>query len=279
MQQPALPTWRPFLFPALVAGLAVVWIPLAVVCWLNGGTAARVLLALFAGAVLLAGLAWYGAASWAWRRGRAPAQSCRRPVGLFLFGWLLCLGSAVASGFSGGGADTTATPSPETPAATPPSKLFPKGPVRFLSDMEEFDIQPGAWPFAKNGFLNGDRIINVGGKRSPNGLSMHPPVAPAYASVKYRLGKEAARFKAVVAINDSTNWCWSPATFRVRGDGRELWASREIAHNHARSQECAVDVAGVDVLELRVQVANGNQGVEAVWVEPRLLQKAGAEEK
>jgi hypothetical protein len=279
MQQLVLPTWRSFLFPALVAALAAVWVPLAVVCWLSGGTAARVLLAVFAGAVFLAGLAWYGAASWAWRRGRRPTQSCRQPVGLFLFGWLLCLGSAVASGFSGGGADTADTPSPETQAAAPPSKLFPKEPVRYLSDLEEIYVQPGAWPFAKNGFLNGDRVINVGGKRSPNGLSMHPPAAPAYASVKYRLGKEAVRLKAVVAINDSTNWCFSPATFRVLGDGRELWASRQIAHNHARSQECEVDVTGVDILELRVQVANGNHGVEAVWVEPRLLQKTDAEKK
>jgi hypothetical protein len=274
MRQQAL---RDYLFPAALGGLALLWLLLALVCWLGGGTAARVLLGLFTGAVLLAGFAWYGAVRWAWRQGRATAQSYRRPAALFLFGWLLCLGSAVASGHSGVG--STDTPSAPAPPPPPPSKLFPTGPRRYLSDMDEFFVQPGQWPFSKGGILNEDRLIRVAGQRSPHGLSMHPPGAPAYAAVKYRLGKEAALFKAVVAIDDSTSWCFSPATFRVLGDDRELWASGPIAHNHSRSQECVVAVTGVDVLELRVQVANGNVGVYAVWVEPRLLQKMGTEDK
>src|SRR5262249_35127074 len=76
------------------------------------------------------------------------------------------------------------------------------------------------------------------------------------------------------AINDSSNWCWSPATFTVLGDGKVLWKSQDIAHNHAHSQECSVDVSGVNIMELRVQVLNGSDGVHAVWVEPRLLQTA-----
>jgi hypothetical protein len=35
----------------------------------------------------------------------------------------------------------------------------------------------------------------------------------------------------------------------------------------------------VDVLELRVQVVNGNSGVHAVWVEPRVLQKLGSADR
>jgi hypothetical protein len=261
---------RAHLFPVALGGLAVVWLVLALVCWLSNATAARVLLALFTAAVFLAGCAWYGLVRLAGRQGRATAQSFRRPATLFLFGWLLCLGSAVASGSSGRGSAIS---------AAPPSKSFPDGPRRYLSDMEECFVQAGQWPFSKGGLLNEDRLIRVSGKRSPHGLSMHPPAAPGYAAAKYHLGREAALFKAVVAIDDSSTWCFSPATFRVLGDDRELWASGPIAHNHARSQECAVDVTGVDVLQLRVQVANGNMGVHAVWVEPRLLQRADTEDR
>jgi serine/threonine-protein kinase len=165
-------------------------------------------------------------------------------------------------------------------AKEPPSVLFPKGPRRFLSELPEFDVMNGEWPIKKGDTGNG-QPIRVGGVLSPHGLGMHPPVAlwmsppggKGYAAVKYGLGKEAELFKATVAINDTTNWCWSPATFTVLGDGKELWKSVEIAHNHKRSQECQVVIKGVDVLELRVQVPNGNKGVEAVWFEPHVLRK------
>jgi hypothetical protein len=144
-----------------------------------------------------------------------------------------------------------------------------------LSQIQEFDVVSGEWPFKKADTGDGRHII-VGGVPSPHGLGMHPPWGGKYASVKYRLGLEAELFKATVAVNDSTNWCWSPATFTVWGDGTELWRSKHIAHNHARSEECQVNIKGVNVLELRVQVENGNQGVHAVWFEPRILQSADA---
>ena len=162
------------------------------------------------------------------------------------------------------------------PSATdvPVRPLFTQRPCVYLADLQEYDVQAGPWPFGKNGQVGDGRPIEVKGVRSPKGLSMHPPWAPGFASVRYRLGKQATLFRATVAINDTTNWCWSPATFSLIGDGKPLWQSVGIAHNHARSQACNVDVSGVDILELRVQVANGSDGVHAVWVEPRLLQKA-----
>jgi len=48
------------------------------------------------------------------------------------------------------------------------------------------------------------------------------------------------------------------AVFTVWGDGKKLFESKYVAHNHFRTQECSADVTGVDVLELRVQVVNGN---------------------
>lgn len=164
-------------------------------------------------------------------------------------------------------------PAPEVPLP-PVHRLFTEGQRVYLADLPEFGVQAGPWPFDKHGRVGDGRPIQVHGVRSPKGLGMHPPEAPAFASVRYRLGKQAARLRAVVAINDTTKWCWSPAIFTVLGDGKPLWNSVMIAHNHTHSQECSVDISGVDVLELRVHCINGNAGVHAVWVQPRLLQTA-----
>src|SRR5262249_35862157 len=191
---------------ALVGGIAALWFLLAGLSWLSNAPAARMLLALFTGGVLLAGFAWYGMTSWAWRRGREP-ESWRRPVLLFLVGWLLCLGSAVASSFAprGGSPEVPTPPSPA--AAAPPSKLFPNGPRRFLSDLEGFDVLSGPWPVSPNGQLgNGKDRITVNGVHSAKGIGMHPPAAPDHAAIKYRLEKEAAVFKATVAVDDTAQF-------------------------------------------------------------------------
>jgi mono/diheme cytochrome c family protein len=159
--------------------------------------------------------------------------------------------------------------------AAPGARLFSRAPVAYLSDLPEFDVENGEWPFTKNGGLgNGTTRIKVLGQPSPKGLGMHPPAAPAHAAVKYRLGKQAALFKTTVAIDDTATFCWTPAIFTVLGDGKQLFESKQIAHNHLRTQECTVDVSRVDVLELQVRCQGLNTGVHAVWFEPRLLQRA-----
>jgi hypothetical protein len=267
--------WPPGFFLALMSGIGGVWILLVLLFFLTEAAAARALLALFTGSIFLAGFAWYGLTSWAWRQGQVTRESWRRPVTFFLFAWLLCLGSAWASGFNQGSSGSTAASTGRSTPAPPPTKLFPNGPRRFLSDLEAFDVQSGPYPVSFNGELgNGKDRIKLNGVLSPKGIGMHPPLAPKYAAASFRLGMGAAVFKAVVAINDSSNWCWSPATFTVLGDGKVLWKSKDLSHTTTRSQECSVDVSGVNVLELRVQVVNGSDGVHAVWVEPRLLQTA-----
>jgi hypothetical protein len=169
--------------------------------------------------------------------------------------------------------------SSQGPTVTAPGQpgrgLFPQGPVIYLADLPEFDVKEGPWPFTKDGSLgNGKDRIRVKGNLSPKGLGMHPPAAPAFASVKYRLGKQAALFKTIVAIDDTANFCFTPAVFSVWGDGKQVFESKWIAHNHQRTQDCSVDVSGVDELELRVGCVGHNQGVHAVWVEPRLLRRA-----
>ncbi len=267
--------WRFPSFPALLGGVGAAWLLLALVSWLSGAMAARALLAVFSGGVLLAGFAWYCWASWAWRLGRAAPASCLRPVLLFVFGWLLCLGSALTNVVArGGGTDT-----PEPPKK---SKLFANGPRRFLSDMQEFDVvdarlQQKEWPFRKNGQLNDKAGILVDGKISSKGLSLLP-VSGKFSSVKYRLDGEAAVFKARVALNDDSNPIFGPATFEVLGDGISRWESKPISKPR-EVQECVLDVADVNVLELRVHAKSFNHGLHAVWLEPRLLQQKDTEDR
>jgi hypothetical protein len=179
----------------------------------------------------------------------------------------------------GGGADGSSTiplTGPWDKNVQPPkvTEVFAGGPRVYLADLQEFGVRSGPWQFGKDGTLGSGQPIQVAGVRSRKSLSMHPPWAPAYAAARYRLGRKAALFRATVAINDTTNWCWSPAYFTVLADGKPLWQSKPISFNMARSQECSLDISGVDVMELRVHCANGSDGVHAVWFEPRVLQSA-----
>lgn len=145
--------------------------------------------------------------------------------------------------------------------------------VRYLSDMAEFDVQAAEGRFAKKGNLGyqagGSDQIRVRGKKSPNGLSMHAP-PNAYAAAKYRVGKTARTFLASVALNDSAGKSEAPLTFQVLGDGKVLWSSKPV-NASGLVQECTVDMAGVDVLELRVDCPGPYINAQAVWLEPRVL--------
>jgi hypothetical protein len=163
--------------------------------------------------------------------------------------------------------------------AAPAHSLFAKGPRVYLADLLEFDVKNGPWQFTKIGNV-GDNLhpIQVNGVVSPKGLGMHPPNAPDWAAARYRLNKEAAVFRAAVALNDTANDMRSTAVFEVYGDGELLWRSKPVARPH-RPQQCKVDVLGVDVLELRVRARGSYWGLHAVWVEPRLLQRAATPDR
>jgi hypothetical protein len=265
------PPFPPSLF-WFMAALGALWAVLTVIALLVAAPAVRILPALLAGATLLGGAAWYCRVRWAEHVGQARSAEFRNPIIVCCVAWLLCLGSALTSPFARADKNDKLAEAPLKPEL-PRSQLFSDGPCRFFSDLQEFDAVKGEWPLTK-GETGDGHVIKVAGVRSPHGLGMHPPWAPKFASVKYKLGMEAALFKATAALNDSTNWNWSPAYFTVWGDGTELWRSQPISFDFARSEECRVNVRSVNVLELRVEVANGNQGVHAVWFEPRILQSA-----
>jgi hypothetical protein len=135
-------------------------------------------------------------------------------------------------------------------------------------------VNPGPWPIARNGKIGYEaREISVNGEPSPKGMGMHPPESPAFASVKFRLDKKAAIFKAGGAVNDTTIPVAGRAVFEVLGDGKSLWQSAPVGKGE-KPAECTIDVSSIDVIELRTRAEGGNFGVNAVWLEPRLLQCA-----
>ncbi|HMF11207.1 MAG TPA: NPCBM/NEW2 domain-containing protein [Gemmataceae bacterium] len=255
----------------LLAVIAFVWTVLALLCWVFPALILRALLAILAGCILLGALGYYCFARWAGRFGQADSAYLRKPIAVCVAAWLFCLGTALTSAFARRADNESPPPQP----AASRSKFFPDGPCRFLSDLQEFEVVNGEWPFTK-GETGDGHVIKVSGVKSPRGLGMHPPWASKFASVKYKVGTEAAVFKATVALNDTTSWNFSPAYFTVWGDGKEPWRSQPSSFDFARSEECRVNIRGVNVLELRVEVANGNHGVHAVWFEPRILQTADA---
>src|SRR5262249_16566420 len=62
----------------------------------------------------------------------------------------------------------------DTPDTLPSFVHFSRGPIEYLSDLPEFDVKIGPWPFAKNGdFGPPGAKIKVNDVPSPHGLGMH----------------------------------------------------------------------------------------------------------
>jgi hypothetical protein len=162
-------------------------------------------------------------------------------------------------------------PTWDHPPPPEPKPLFANGPRIYLADLEPFAIKPGPWPFKRDGTVGDrpDHKISVQGVASPKGLGgMHPPEF-GFVAVKYRLGKQAAVFKAKVGITDHAFGVHQPGYFEVIGDGQRLWRSDPVGVGPGI--ECVVDIEGVDILELRVTAPGTAFGQHAVWMEPRLL--------
>jgi serine/threonine protein kinase len=135
------------------------------------------------------------------------------------------------------------------------------------------------WPFlppspkggkGEKGPPPGSGEVRVKGRKSLNGIFMHPPPHwEGTAYVTYRLRGEFETFQAEVSLNDGPPQSESPFTFAVYGDGALLWKSRPVSRQ-ADQQTCSVSVRGVDQLKLEAQSAGDPRGAHAVWVEPSL---------
>jgi hypothetical protein len=142
--------------------------------------------------------------------------------------------------------------------------------------MDEFDVKVGYGKFAKGGRLGynyagvpGEADLTVAGKKYTNTISMVPP-SNGESVAKFRLGKAAQEFRASVAYNDTAKDVRTPVTFRVLGDGKELWESKPV-RGIREVQNCVVKVAGVDVLELRISCPGDHSFCHPVWLDPYIM--------
>ncbi|MCX7178739.1 MAG: NPCBM/NEW2 domain-containing protein [Proteobacteria bacterium] len=141
----------------------------------------------------------------------------------------------------------------------------------FLADLPEMEVRVGYGVFGKNGDsgLGQGQKVSVNNQPSPHGLALHGS-ENGLSHVAYVISKQYRAFDGVVGLNDtSKGYLKSSLTFRVIGDGRELWASNPITES-VRSQPFHIDVSDIAKLELTVDCGGHSGAAHAVWVDPRL---------
>ena len=160
--------------------------------------------------------------------------------------------------------------------------------LAYLDDLQEVKSEVGYAKLGKHGattyreltpqkfWLNGAAVAHT--------LGMVPPAKGAAYAV-YNLNGRYARFRSTVALNvaltndgltevkkdKSYNGASrSPATFRVVGDGKELWSSKSL-QKHGTSEDCDISIAGVKELRLEAAVSGEMNYCFSFWANPRVF--------
>jgi len=112
--------------------------------------------------------------------------------------------------------------------------------------------------------------LRVGRRTWAKGLGVHAP-----SKAVFDLEGHAVRFEATVGVDDES---FGTVTFRVLGDGRELWSSGRVsAGDKVRTRDVKVDLAGGQSLTLEVTDFDGNRdGDHADWLDARVVFRDGA---
>jgi serine/threonine protein kinase len=117
--------------------------------------------------------------------------------------------------------------------------------------------------------------LSVNGKFLPHGLGMQA-VPTGKVGLSYALDGRFDTFAAEVSLNDTSARSPVALTFAVYGDGERLWQSLPVT-TRSQTQQCAVSVKGVQVLQLAVTNAAGDMqsvaGAHSVWVEPHVTRR------
>jgi hypothetical protein len=192
-----------------------------------------------------------------------------------LVGIVMAIGSAVQSPQSPSPTRSTPPPPPRVAAApngqqpVAPDDLF-LGTKTFLSDLAEFNVWPPGHTLGKNGDVGNathDRII-VNGQASPKGLGLFVGQG-GFGAVEYRLDGRYRGFQTKVAVNDSFDDNKTHTLLLVIGDGKLLWKSKAL-RTKGETDECRVDVTGVQVFQLRAEGGGFPRDVHTLWAEPCL---------
>ncbi len=171
------------------------------------------------------------------------------------------------------------------PRLTPTAQPEPPG-VVYLDDLTETesrvlaDLSLGKHGKYRDQGKDEETTILWRGKPITHSLWMHPPRAKdAVAFARYQLEGKYQTFAADAGIQENMiKDPSSPVTFRVLGDGRELWKSPPL-QKRGESAEVSVDVRGVKELRLEASSGEKNGNCHATWFMPRLTlvndQRAG----
>ena len=116
--------------------------------------------------------------------------------------------------------------------------------------------------------------VVVAGVQSPHGILL-PPEQGQTARIQYHLDHSYEWLAGGTGVNDTSNGPRSDLTFRIIGDGRELWASRP-GKTLRKVQFFRTYIGDVKELELVVECAGSADEADAVWVEPALYGKVSA---
>jgi alpha-galactosidase len=110
-----------------------------------------------------------------------------------------------------------------------------------------------------------EHSLSIGGQVFKHGFGTH-----AESILHINLGGDAQKFTARVGVDDEVNSNASASVeFLVIGDGKQLWRSGTL-HAGSAAKECAVDLAGVKDLTLKVSA--GGEGINfdhADWVDAK----------
>jgi hypothetical protein len=149
------------------------------------------------------------------------------------------------------------------PDTSPPPPA--SGPEVFLCQLKVEDVQ--AFPSTS---VYGQRVW-FDGVESPHGLFTHP-MSGGHFHATFHLPAPYHQLVGRVGLADDigSERPWSTQTFRVLGDGRELWHSQPI-RSRADSQPLDVDIHGVRKLELVVDCPDSDRFAHDVWIEPKLI--------
>jgi hypothetical protein len=101
---------------------------------------------------------------------------------------------------------------------------------------------------------------------------MHP-FAGSPAKATFDVPKGCTFFEATAAIDDrATNKHDTPLTFKVLGDGRDLWKSRPLVAGMS-TEKCRIDVSSVRTITLVVDCPGPNHWAWAIWCDAKFLEK------
>jgi hypothetical protein len=153
------------------------------------------------------------------------------------------------------------------PTGPPPAPAPPTDGEQYLRELVATDV---------NMLDDIDRKFTVRKVPFEHGVYLHPPTSKSSGEASYRLEGGYKRLRGAVGIRDDRVFrrSMSPLTFRLLGDGKELWRSRAALQTAGEWEAFDVDLTGVDQLTLKVDCPGFHTGAHAAWLDPILVRAA-----